>query len=90
MHGTLLSVLHRSTIESEAHGRTLLEILEKEIEPAIKVLSNCLLYPTSSITELDQCVQKVETAIASMRNAQRSLQGTMDKVRTTGERLLGS
>jgi Flp pilus assembly protein TadD len=89
-HGTLLSTLHRATIESEGHGRMLLEIIEKEIEPAIKVLSNCLLYPTSSISELDQCVQKVETAIASMRNAQRSLKSTMDKVRTTGEQLLGS
>jgi tetratricopeptide (TPR) repeat protein len=87
-HGTLLSMLHRATIDSENHGRTLLNILESEIEPAIKVLSTALLYPTGSVMELDQCVMKVETAIASMRNVQRSLQSSVEKVRTTGEKLL--
>jgi tetratricopeptide (TPR) repeat protein len=90
VHGNLLGTLHRATIESEDHGRTLLGILEDEIEPAIKVLSTSLLYPTSTVSELDLCVQKVETAIASMRNAQRSLQSTIDKVRTTAEKLLNS
>jgi len=89
-HGTMLTMLHRSAIESEAHGRTLLSILEKEIEPAVKELSTCLLYPSSSVTELDHCVQKVETAIASMRNVQRSLQTTMEKVRATGDKLMQS
>jgi tetratricopeptide (TPR) repeat protein len=88
VHGALIGNLHRATIESEGHGRTLLGILENEIEPAIKVLSSCLLYPSTAITELDLCVQKMETAIASMRNVQRSLQTSMEKVRTTGEKLL--
>jgi tetratricopeptide (TPR) repeat protein len=90
MHGNLLGALHRATIESENHGRTLLTILEKEIEPAIKVLSTCLLYPTSTVTELDHCVQKVEAAITSMRSAQRSLEETMEKVRSTGDKLVKS
>src|ERR1700730_13955828 len=36
LHGNLLGTLHRATIESENHGRSFLQILEKEVEPAIK------------------------------------------------------
>ena len=67
-----------------------LQILEKEIEPAIKELSSCLLYPDSSVSELDECVQKFESAMQSMRSAQRSLQSSMDQVRAMGERLINS
>jgi tetratricopeptide (TPR) repeat protein len=88
MHGNLLSTLHKATIESETYGRNFLEILESEIEPAIKELSSCLLYPDTSLTELDQCVQKFETAMQSMRNVQRSLQGSIERIRTIGGRLL--
>jgi tetratricopeptide (TPR) repeat protein len=90
IHGPVLTNLHKATIDSENQGRDLLNVLENEIEPAIKVLSSCLLYPTSSITELDQCVQRVETAIASMRKIQRSLESSMDRVRTNGEKLIRS
>jgi tetratricopeptide (TPR) repeat protein len=87
-HGNLLTTLHKATIDSENHGRQFLQVLESEIEPAIKELSSCLLYPNSPISELDQCVQKFESAIVSMRSAQRSLQTSMEKVRNLGERLL--
>jgi Tfp pilus assembly protein PilF len=90
LHGNLLSTLHKATIESETYGRSFLEILESEIEPAIKELSSCLLYPDTSLTELDQCVQKFETAMQSMRNVQRSLQGSIERIRTIGGRLLES
>jgi tetratricopeptide (TPR) repeat protein len=90
VHATLLSNLHKATIESENHGRDFLKILEGEIEPAIKELSSCLLYPDTSLNELDQCLQKFEAAIQSMRGAQRSLQGSIDKVRTLGDKLVES
>jgi tetratricopeptide (TPR) repeat protein len=85
--GELLTTLHRATIDSENSGRHFLKILLEEIEPAIKELSSALLYPDTSATELDQCVQKFEAAIASMRTAQRTLQVSIDKVRTMGEQL---
>jgi len=88
VHGVLLTNLHKATIESETHGRQFLEILESEIEPAIKELSSCLLYPDSPVSELDQCVQKFESAIQNMRTAQRSLQNSIEKIRTIGDRLL--
>src|SRR5262249_46349753 len=89
-HGGLLSNLHKATIESETHGRNFLRVLEAEIEPAIKELSTCLLYPDSSANELDECVQKFETAMASMRSAQRNLQSCLERVRTIGDKLLNS
>jgi tetratricopeptide (TPR) repeat protein len=90
VHGQLLSSLHKATIESESLGRNFLKILEEEIEPAIKDLSSCLLYPNGAVGELDNCVQKFETAIQSMRTAQTSLQGSIDKVRAIGEKLIRS
>jgi predicted Zn-dependent protease len=85
--GELLTVLHKATIDSETCGRQFLKVVEDEIEPAIKELSSCLLYPDTSSGELDECVQKFEAAIASMRSAQRSLQTSMEKVRGLGDKL---
>jgi hypothetical protein len=90
VHGVLLTTLHKATIESENSGRQFLKILESEIEPAIKELSTCLLYPDSSASELDQCVQKFESAVANMRSAQRNLQNSIERVRNIGDQLLGS
>jgi len=90
VHGVLLTTLHKATIDSENQGRQFLEVLETKIEPAIKELSSCLLYPNSSITELDQCVQKFEQAIETMHNLQRNLQTSMERIRLIGDRLLKS
>ena len=90
IHGGLLNVLHRATIESENQTRSFLQVLENQIEPAIKELSSCLLYPDKSMGELDDCVQKFEAAMHSIRSAQRSLQTSMEQVRTVGEKLIKS
>ena len=87
VQGECLSHLHKATIESENCGRNFLRVLEAEVDPAIKELSSCLLYPDSSASELDQCLQKFEAAISSLRLAQRTLQGCMDKVRTASDKL---
>jgi len=90
LHGAQLTILHRATIETENHGRTCLQILEKQAEPAIKELSSCLLYPDSAAGELDECVKKLEGAMQSMRNAQRSLETSMEQIRSLGEKLVKS
>jgi tetratricopeptide (TPR) repeat protein len=90
VHGALLTTLHRATIESENHSRSFQQILEKEIEPAIKELSTCLLYPDTSVGELDACVHKFESALHSIRSAQRSLQTSIEQVCTLGEKLINS
>ena len=85
--GDLLAVVHKATIESEAHGRDFLNVLENEIEPAIKELSSALLYPDTSAGELDQCVEKFEAAVARMRGVQKTLQVSLERVTTLGEKL---
>jgi hypothetical protein len=90
VHGGLLTTLHKATIESENYGRAFLKVVESEIEPAIKELSSCLLYPDSTAAELDECVHKFETAISSMRAAQKGLRTCMERVRNLGDQLLRS
>src|SRR5262249_47000203 len=90
IHGTLLNTLHNATIESENQGRSLLKTLLSEIEPAIKDLSSALLHTDHSATELDECVQKFEQAMANMRGIQNNLGRSVERVCTVGEQLLRS
>jgi hypothetical protein len=87
LHGSQLANLHQATIETENEGRNFAQVLEKEVEPAIKELSSCLLYPGGSLGSLDTYVEKFENAIHSMRSAQRSLQSCIKQVRALGEQL---
>ena len=52
---------------SEESGRTLQQIIEREIEPSVKQLSTALLSPTGLRTELEECVAKFESALERMR-----------------------
>lgn len=87
-HGMLLSHLHQATIESETNGRQFVQILEQEVEPALKDLSTCLLRPRTAAGTLDQCIQKFDSAVQNMRAAQVQLQKTIERVRYIGDRLL--
>jgi Flp pilus assembly protein TadD/exonuclease VII small subunit len=86
--GTVLSAVHKATVDSDNAGHDLLRIMEREIEPAIKELSTCLLYPDSTAGELDQCLAKFDAAVANMRNTQLTLSTSMQKVQKLGEQLL--
>jgi tetratricopeptide (TPR) repeat protein len=88
--GPLLSVLHKATIDSQGYGKHFLEILEKEVEPAIKELSTCLLYPEKSAAELKDRLERFEAAMQNMRTMQRNLQQSMKKLREINDRLLES
>jgi tetratricopeptide (TPR) repeat protein len=88
IQGDLLSGLHHATIDSENHGRQFLEVLEHQIEPAIKELSARLLAAGSGRSDLGHCVHKFETAIETMRAAQRDLETSIQKVRNLGDQLL--
>jgi tetratricopeptide (TPR) repeat protein len=87
-HGAILNSLHNVTIESENQGRNLLKILLSEIEPAIKELSNVLLQPDHSVTELDQCVEKFESGMSNMQTVQQNLRRSVERVKTLSEQLL--
>ena len=89
-HGGLLNPLHKATVDSDTQGRELLKIMEQEIEPAIKELSTCLLYPDSSANEVGRCLEKFEAAISAMKNAQAQLKLSTERVQKLGDQLLRS
>jgi Tfp pilus assembly protein PilF len=88
VQGDNLTVVHKATIESEEFGRLFLQVLENEIEPAIKELSSALLYPDTSASELDQCIVKFEAAIVRMQSTQKTLHLSVERVYTLGEKLV--
>lgn len=88
--GELLRTLHRATIDTETQSRNFLQTLVTEIDPAIKELSSCLLYPDSSATDLEKCVKKFETAVGNMSNLEDMLQTSIERVRMLGEQLIKS
>jgi tetratricopeptide (TPR) repeat protein len=89
-HGDVLTVLHHAAIDSESHGRQFLEVLEHQIEPAIKELSARLLASSAgrSRGDLGHCVRKFEDAMENMRNLHRELETCIHKVRMLGDQLL--
>jgi tetratricopeptide (TPR) repeat protein len=90
VHADLLAGLHHATIDSESHGRQFLQVVEHEIEPAIKELASRLLGTITAKTDLGHCVEKFEHAIENMRSAHRDLESSIQRVRSLGDRLLGT
>jgi Tfp pilus assembly protein PilF len=78
--GPLLTALHNTSGEAETHGRQLQKMLTEDVEPAIKELSSCLLYPDGSRIELDACVSRFEAALERLRGLQQDLQSTMTRL----------
>jgi tetratricopeptide (TPR) repeat protein len=88
-HGEILSHLHHATIDSESHGRHFLQILEHEIEPAIKELSHKLLAADAGQGgDMGKCVKRFEQAMQSMRVVHKELETSIQKVRNLGDQLL--
>jgi tetratricopeptide (TPR) repeat protein len=86
VHATLLTNLHQATIDTMDADRLLQQILEKEVEPAIKELSSCLLASSSAgAGELDECVKKFESALQHMRDTKDSVGRRVAKLRDLQE-----
>jgi tetratricopeptide (TPR) repeat protein len=81
VHGGLLTSLHTASTETEGHGKQLQQLLSAEIEPVIKELSTCLLYPDAPLSELATCVQRFEAALERMRSLQDNLKQSITKMR---------
>jgi len=89
-HGMLLTAIHKATVESDGQSRDFLKIVEAEVEPVIKDLSTCLLYPDTSVTELEACLKRFETAVTKMTELQGNLKQSMDRIQKVGEQLMRS
>jgi tetratricopeptide (TPR) repeat protein len=85
LHGDYLSGLHRAAEAVEGDGTLFVQILLTEVEPAIKELSSCLLYNTRTRSDLEDCINKFESAMEHMRNAQQLMHGRLTTVREKGE-----
>jgi tetratricopeptide (TPR) repeat protein len=85
IHGDFLTALHGAAREADDDGKKFMAILQKDVEPAIKELSTCLLYSNRSRTELEECIAKFEHALEKMRTAQRDMQLRLAAVREQGE-----
>jgi tetratricopeptide (TPR) repeat protein len=79
--GGLLNSMHSTSTETETHGKQLQQLLSAEIEPVIKELSTCLLYPDAPLSELATCVQRFEAALERMRSLKENLKQSMTKMR---------
>jgi Tfp pilus assembly protein PilF len=84
-HSHFLTNLHQVTIESEEIGRQFEQVLELEVDPAIKELSNCLLHADGPYSELDECVQRFEVALEHVRTTRRDLLAKISRIRELGE-----
>jgi tetratricopeptide (TPR) repeat protein len=85
LHHDFLNTLHQATIATEDLGKEFETVLEKEVEPAIKELSSCLLYPDGARAQLTECVEQFESALRHMKNVQASLAATLTRVRKCRE-----
>ncbi len=82
VHATLLTNLHQGTIDSMDAGQLIQQILEKEVEPSIKELSNCLLHAGGGGgSDFDECLKKFESAAQHMRDMQSALGRRVAKLR---------
>jgi tetratricopeptide (TPR) repeat protein len=85
VHHDFLNALHQASIASEDLGKDFENVLEKEVEPAIKELSSCLLYPDGARTHLEECVNTFETALQHMRSVQAALEASVNRMRKVRE-----
>jgi hypothetical protein len=84
--GTALATLHQAAIDSEEQGRLFEQLLEQEIEPVIKDLSACLMYPDGARVDLGECISRFEAALENMRTIHHNLQGSVARVHEHGDR----
>ena len=89
-HAAILKHLHKSTIDSENLSREFVHLLLREVEPAIKNMSKCLLESNQSRIELEHCTQKVESAIDHIEAARKTLRERVDEVKYFAEKLAKS
>jgi Tfp pilus assembly protein PilF/exonuclease VII small subunit len=87
LHHSFLSQLHQAATDADENGKTFEQLLTKEVEPAIKELSSCLLVANGPRSELDDCLSKFEEALNRMRTLQQELQQSVGRVKNCGEHM---
>ncbi len=87
LHTDYLTELHQSAVTTEEVGTEMQHILQNEIETSIKELSSCLLHSGGPRSELDACIQKMESAMFRMSSARQALRNRIRLMAGFAERL---
>ena len=81
VHEKFLTQLHQLSIESEESGRAMNQVLEREVELAVKELSTALLYPHGLRSELEESVAKFEVAVERLRSSYQQMQNRLTQLK---------
>lgn len=87
VHGDILQKLHQTVIDTHGKGIDFLALVEKDVEPVIKELSNLLLTPNTPPESLNRCLNRFEQAVATFGELKESLQTRIQKILVSGEQL---
>lgn len=87
VHGELLRELHQVVIDMDKQGHQLLDVIQQDVEKAIRELSNCLLFPKNPGNDLPSQMQNFEVAMTQLQKLQNALRKKMDAIRQLGEQL---
>ncbi len=85
VHGAVLRDLHQVIIDVDRQAHQLLNILQGDVEVAIRELSNCLLFPHNPGNDLNGQIQKFNTVVTQLQQLQQLLQKNMQKAHQFGE-----
>ena len=86
-HGVLLRDLHQTVIDLDRQGHQLLNVIQSDVERAIRELSNCLLFPNTPGNDLNGQIQKFNVVVSQLQQLQLLLQKNMKKARELGEQI---
>lgn len=81
LDGPIMGEVHRETVTQERTTRELTSVLEQDLEPALKNLSAALLYSNTSVTDLQEKLEKYQNAINRIKALQRAWQQNMQRIR---------
>jgi tetratricopeptide (TPR) repeat protein len=86
-HGQMLRDLHQAVIDMDRQGHQLLNIIQTDVEQAIRDLSNCLLFPNNPANDLNGQIQKFNVVVSQLNQLQQLMRKNMRRAQELGEQL---
>jgi len=86
-HAVFLTETHRYAIDTDETGKKFETVLGQDIEPVVKELSTCLLSPSSTRSQLADCLDKFESALDHLRALHHGMQSRLAKLREARDNL---
>jgi tetratricopeptide (TPR) repeat protein len=86
-HGKLLRELHDTIVDTDAKSQALLELLQKQVEEAIRELSICILTPKDQKYNLEDQIQRFDEVMTQLQEIQSTMQKRVMKAKLIGEQI---